>query len=209
MHPNSTYRKQTDQEALELAEQRGFGVITAQLEGLFGAHVPFLVSGDRVHLHLNRANPLAKAAREQSTDVMLIVSLCDAYVSPEWYDMGPDQVPTWIYAAVHIHGTLRPLPDETLEPLLSKLSAKFEARLTPKMPWTLDKVSEKAKLGLMRAIQPFELEISEVEATDKFAQNKTVEALDHLAPFIAQDSFGANTDMAAARVAHHRDMKSK
>jgi len=203
MHPNSIYRNQEETEALALAVGRGFGVVSAQLDSLFGAHVPFVLHGsDHLHLHLHRGNPLAKATSKQPISVMLIVSLCDAYVSPEWYGMGADQVPTWIYGAVHIYGMLHALPDNALEPMLATLSEEFETRLAPKKPWTLEKMSEKAKLGLMRAIQPFELSIERVESTDKFAQNKPIEALESLADQVDQ-SFGANLDAVEARIRHH------
>ena len=206
MHPNSVYRQQDDTDALALATKRGFGVVTAQLDTLFGGHVPFVQVGERLHLHFHRGNPLAKAASKAPVPIMLIVSLCDAYVSPDWYAMD-DQVPTWIYGAVHIHGTLKALPDEALESLLIRLSDTFEARLAPKPIWTMDKMTEKAKIALMRAIQPFEIEIEKVESTDKFAQNKPVEALESLAKDVP-NSFGANLDLVTERVLYHAKAKA-
>lgn len=208
MHPNSIYRHQSEQAALKLAAGRGFGVVTAQLETLFGAHVPFVVEGRALQLHLHRGNLLAKAAAANPVSVMMIVSLCDAYVSPQWYDLGPDQVPTWIYGAVHIHGTLRAMDDGMLEPLLIKLSSEFERRLAPKPEWRLDKVDDKAKQALMRAIQPFELTITHVQATDKFAQTKPGDALESLAKALPS-SFGANVDQAIACVQHHAGLRSQ
>ena len=34
---------------------------------------------------------------------LLRVNGADAYVSPDWY-VSPDQVPTWLYQAVHLTG---------------------------------------------------------------------------------------------------------
>ena len=207
MHPSSLYRTQEQEEALALASARGFGVVMAQLSGLYGAHVPFVLSdANTLHLHLHRGNPLAKAVDESPQEVMVIVSLCDAYVSPDWYNMGPDQVPTWIYGAVHIHGTMRALSDVALEPMLADLSAEFEQRLDKK-PWTLAKMSDKPKHALMRAIQPFEIAIRAVEATDKFAQNKPAEALTSLGHHIPS-SLGSNLDVVGQRIDAHRKAKS-
>ena len=208
MHPNSIYRRQPEAEALQAALDRGFGVVTAQLETLFGAHVPFIAGTDgTLHLHLHRGNALAKAASQAKVPVMLIVSLCDAYVSPDWYGLGPDQVPTWVYGAVHIHGTLSALPDAALEPMLANLSTEFEGRL-PKQPWTLEKMGEKAKQALMRAIQPFALTITSIESTDKFAQNKPAEALEALADAIP-GAFGAQLDLVEQRVRHHQQQRQQ
>ena len=35
---------------------------------------------------------------------LMAVNGADAYVSPDWY-VSPDQVPTWLYQAVHLTGT--------------------------------------------------------------------------------------------------------
>lgn len=208
MHPNPTYRQQTHAQALDAANDRGFGFIAAYFEGLSGAHVPFFVEDQRVFLHLNRANPLARAATKQAIPAMLVVSLCDAYVSPAWYHMD-DQVPTWLYGAVHINGFLEVLPDKELEPLLVQLSAKFESRLAPAAPWTMDKLSKQAKDKLMRAIQPFSLRITAIDATDKFAQTKPAQALASLAPKLEDHSFGSNVDRVAQRVRHHHRLKTQ
>ena len=163
----------------------------------------------KVSLHLQRVNPLAKAVTQDPTPVMLIVSLCDAYVSPKWYEMD-NQVPTWLYGAVHLHGTLHALDDASLEPLLIDLSDKFEQRLHPQKTWSFSKVSDKVKTGLMRAIQPFGFTIDRVEATDKFAQTKPAAALKSLASAVQSHSFvfGAHVDLVVERVRCHAHQKS-
>lgn len=134
--------------------------------------MPFLLSEDGSHaeLHLVRSNPISRAARD-GLPARLAVSGADGYVSPDWYDLGPDQVPTWNYVAVHLTGRLVPQPQETLEPLLAAQSAFFEARL-PKAPWTMEKMAQEAKAKLLRMILPFRLEIEQVDSTWKLGQNK-------------------------------------
>ena len=51
--------------------------------------------------------------------------------------VSPDQVPTWLYQAVHLTGTVRKLSEHELGPHLDALSAKFENWLAPKPPWTI------------------------------------------------------------------------
>ena len=48
----------------------------------------------------------------------------DAYVSADWY-ASPDQVPTWLYQAVHLTGPVRALHGDELGPHLDVLSAKL------------------------------------------------------------------------------------
>ena len=50
-------------------------------------------------------NALAKLA-DGTSSWLMAVNGADAYVSPDWY-VSPDQVPTWLYQAVHLTGTVR------------------------------------------------------------------------------------------------------
>ncbi|MBY6003313.1 FMN-binding negative transcriptional regulator [Salipiger bermudensis] len=173
MHPNPTFRGTKCDESLAFARQRAFGTLSVSAEGApLLSHVPFLLAedGGSADLHLVRSNPIARAARD-GLPARLAVSGADGYISPDWYGLGPDQVPTWNYVAVHLTGRLVPLPRETLEPLLAAQSAFFEARL-PKAPWTMEKMTEETRTKLLRMILPFRLELESVDSTWKLGQNK-------------------------------------
>ncbi len=170
MHPNPAFRQTPAPANLAFARARGFGVLSVNgPEGPLAAHVPFVLEGEAAGLHLARSNPIARAALPAAA--VLVVSGPDAYVSPDWYG-AEDQVPTWNYVAVHLRGTLHPLPEGALRPHLDALSAEFEARLLPKTPWTAGKMSEGAMPRMMRAILPFRLQIAAVDGTWKLNQNK-------------------------------------
>ncbi|PZQ95488.1 MAG: negative transcriptional regulator [Cereibacter sphaeroides] len=176
MHPNPAFRQTPADANLSFARERGFGVLTINgAEGPLASHVPFLMSDDgaMVDLHLARSNPIARAALP--VPALLAISGPDGYISPDWYGM-EDQVPTWNYVAVHLRGTLSPLPPESLRGHLDALSARFEAELLPKKPWTSDKMSEGSMERMMRMILPFRLTITSVDGTWKFSQNKPEEA---------------------------------
>lgn len=173
MHPNPVFRGTAQDESLTFARQRGFCMLAVSDEGApLLSHVPFLLSEDGAYadLHLVRSNPIARAVRD-GVPARLAVSGADGYVSPDWYGLGPDQVPTWNYVAVHLTGRLLPLPQDALAPLLAAQSAVFEARL-PKVPWTMDKMSGETRDKLMRMILPFRLEVAQVDSTWKLGQNK-------------------------------------
>ncbi|QYK42328.1 MAG: FMN-binding negative transcriptional regulator [Paracoccaceae bacterium] len=176
MHPNPVFRQTSAAQSLEIARERGFGVLSVNgPEGPLAAHVPFEVDagGGAVTLHLARSNPIARAALP--LPAVMIVSGPDAYVSPDWYGL-PDQVPTWNYVAVHLRGVLEPLPPEALRPHLDRVSAAFEARLAPKRPWVADKMTEGIMERMMRGILPFRLVVATVDGTVKLNQNKPEEA---------------------------------
>lgn len=176
MHPNPAFRQTPAEDSLAFARTIGFGMLTINgPEGPLAAHIPFHLSPDGRHaeLHLARSNPIARAALP--APALLAVQGPQHYISPDWYGPHaevPDQVPTWNYVAIHLRGTLSPLPPQALEPHLDALSAEHEARLSPKMPWTKDKMTEGAMPRMMRMILPFQLNIADVQGTWKLNQNK-------------------------------------
>ena len=164
MHSNPAFRRVSRDRNLRFAAERGFGVLAIDGGGPLVSHIPFILAEDgaAVHAHLVRGNPIARHLREKEYAAVLAVSGPDSYVSPDWYGTDTaDQVPTWNYVAVHIRGTLRRRPDETLRAHLDALSARFESELRPKPPWTPAKVSPDQLGTLMRSIMPVELSIGE------------------------------------------------
>lgn len=178
MHPNPIYRQESEARAVEAARERGFGVLTvASGGGVLAAHVPFLMDagGKAVAAHLVRSNPVARALKEGACEALLIVSGPDGYVSPDWYGL-EDQVPTWNYVAVHIHGRLTLRPDAELREHLDALSGRFEAELAPKSPWTTAKMAPDALARMMRQIVPVAMTVERLESTFKLNQNKPRQA---------------------------------
>lgn len=173
MHPNPAFRQESQARALDFARQRGFGILTINgADGPLLAHVPLRLSADgtEADLHLARSNPIARVALP--CPAVFALSGPDAYVSPDWYGAA-DQVPTWNYVAVHLRGTLEPMPVEAMRGMVDDLSADHESRLAPKRPWTSAKMDPAAMERMMRMILPFRLRIAAVDSTWKLNQNKT------------------------------------
>jgi transcriptional regulator len=127
-------------------------------------------------VHLARSNPIARAGLP--LPALIAIQGPDAYISPDWYGPHthvPDQVPTWNYIAVHLRGTLHPLPGEALEAHVDALTTEHEGRLLPKTPWTKAKMTQGAMPRMMRMILPFQLRISAIDGTWKLNQNKPAE----------------------------------
>jgi len=179
MHPNPAFRQDPREKNLAFARARGFGILTVNgPEGPIAAHIPFLLNDDAsfAEMHLARSNPIARAALP--APALITVSGPDAYISPDWYGPHsevPDQVPTWNYIAVHLRGTLEPLPDGALRPHVDALSAEHEGRIAGKRPWTSAKMTEGALPRMLRMILPFRFRVTSVEGTWKLNQNKTPE----------------------------------
>jgi transcriptional regulator len=176
MHPNPAFRQTPPDANMGFARARGFGILSVNGEdGPLAAHVPFLLNDDGTlaDLHLARSNPIARTTLP--APALIAVSGPDSYISPDWYGL-PDQVPTWNYVAVHLRGTLHPMPPETLRAHAEALSARFEADLAPKTPWVSTKMTDGVMDRMMRMILPFRLAITSVEGTWKLNQNKPAPA---------------------------------
>lgn len=164
-------------EYLGFAQARGFGTLCGW-DGVrpIASSLPFCLSyaGDGTPLvafHAARHNPLAKLADGKSRWLMAVTG-ADAYVSANWY-VSSDQVPTWLYQAVHLTGTVSVLSDGELGPHLDALSGEFEARLAPKLPWTSSKITPGRLDTLKKAIVGLTMSVDEVEGSFKLNQHKS------------------------------------
>ena len=106
------------------------------------------------------------------TPWVLAVNGADAYVTPDWY-VSVDQVPTWLYQAVHLTGPVRTLSDDELVVQIDTLSAKFENWLAPKKPWTSAKMTAARLEALKKGIVGFSMRIEDVEGSFKLNQHKS------------------------------------
>ena len=104
-----------------------------------------------------------------------------SYISPDWYGLGPDQVPTWNYLSAEAEGPVDALDIDETRLFLEDLSATFEASLAPKPPWSLDKMNQKKLEGLLNGITAFRLIPKRFEGVIKLNQNKTEAALNRVA----------------------------
>ncbi len=91
-------------------------VISVSGSNVLSSHVPAEVhrtgpslESVSINFHLAKSNPHWQALHA-SPRVLLIFRGPDSYVSPRWYDH--QNVPTWDYAIVQIHGDAVPFNDE-------------------------------------------------------------------------------------------------
>jgi transcriptional regulator len=163
--------------SLAFAEARGFGMACA-FDGQkpIASLLPFYLGyaedrSPRAFFHVARGNPLTKLA-DGTSSWLLAICGADAYVSADWY-VSPDQVPTWLYQAVHLTGPVRKLSDDELAVQVDTLSAKFENWLAPKKPWTPAKMTATRLESLRKAIVGLVMTVVEVEGSFKLNQHKS------------------------------------
>jgi transcriptional regulator len=169
--------------SLAFAAARGFGLVIASDGGRpVASPLPFrLIEQDgkvpKLEFHVARANPLGAIAEKGGT-WLVAVQGHDAYVSPDWY-ASAEQVPTWLYETVHLSGPVRVIAGDHTRGHTERLSNTFEKWLAPKPEWTLDKVADKRREMLLKAIVAVEMTIETVEGNFKLNQHKPDE--DHIA----------------------------
>jgi transcriptional regulator len=169
--------------SLAFAQARGFGTVSAwdgsrPIASSLPFYLAFADDGTpQMAFHVARHNPLVKLADGTSSWLMAVTG-ADAYVSADWY-VSPDQVPTWLYQAVHLTGTVRKLSDSELGPHLDALSAKFENWLAPKPPWMSSKMTAGRLAAMKQAIVGLVMTVEQVEGSFKLNQHKS--DVDHVA----------------------------
>lgn len=163
--------------SLGFADARGFGTVCAwDGDKPIASSLPFYLSSTddgtpQAFFHVARGNPLAKFA-DGTKSWLLAVLGADAYVSADWY-VSPDQVPTWLYQAVHLTGPVRLLSETELAVQVDALSAKFEQQLLPKTPWTSDKMTAGRLEAMKKAIVGLVMTVEQVEGSFKLNQHKS------------------------------------
>ena len=169
--------------SLAFAASRGFGLVIASDGGRpVASPLPFrLIEQDgkvpKLEFHVARANPLGAIAEKGGT-WLVAVQGHDAYVSPDWY-ASAEQVPTWLYETVHLSGPVRLIGGDHTRGHTERLSNTFEKWLAPKPEWKLDKVADKRREMLLKAIVAVEMTIETIEGNFKLNQHKSDE--DHVA----------------------------
>ena len=138
------------------------------------AQVPVVWIGDTtLGLHLARGNGLTRHL--DGAQALFTVLGPDGYISPDWYGLGPDQVPTWNYVAVELEGTAHRMDRAALVAQVDRLTGEQEARLT-KPAWTRDKMDPRAADALLNGIVGFTLDVTAWRGTLKLGQNKPAPA---------------------------------
>ena len=169
--------------SLAFAQARGFGTVCAwdgsrPIASSLPFYLAFADDGTpQMAFHVARHNPLVKLADGTSSWLMAVTG-ADAYVSADWY-VSLDQVPTWLYQAVHLTGTVRKLSDSELGPHLDALSAKFENWLAPKPPWMSSKMTAGRLAAMKQAIVGMVMTVEQIEGSFKLNQHKS--DVDHVA----------------------------
>lgn len=152
-------------------------VVTA--DGLTANHIPMLWheregTPGLLQGHIARANPLWKTVAAE-TPVLVIFGGANRYLTPSWYPAKQQHgkvVPTWNYAVVHAHGTIRFSEDH--EQTLRHVSAMTNIQEASRTePWQVSDAPREFIDSQLKRIVPFEVAITRLVGKFKSSQHRT------------------------------------
>ena len=152
-------------------------LVTQGHAGLLANHLPVETLPEPkpyglIRGHIARANPLWREYRD-GAEALAIFQGPQTYISPSFYptkETSGEVVPTWDYAVVHAHGTLRFVSDTGwMRELVAGLTDAHEA---PRhKPWKIDDAPEAYIAKMLTMIVGFEFSIVSLTGKWKVSQN--------------------------------------
>jgi transcriptional regulator len=172
MHPDPAFRWEDRAGMRALVSELSLGALfCATPDGPRVAHVPVVWNDDdTLAFHISRGNGIARHL--DGATALFVVQGPDGYISPDWYGLGADQVPTWNYVAVELEGRIMRTGHDALVEQVDRVTAENEKRLTSKAPWTRDKMNPARFDAMTRGIIGFTLTVQAWRGTLKLGQNK-------------------------------------
>jgi len=181
MYTPSHFAETQQEELHRIITEYPLGVlVTTGDNGLDADHLPFeldVSSGAQGHLlaHVARNNPLWEQCRD-GAEVLVIFRAADAYISPNWYPSKHEthqQVPTWNYQVVHVHGKMHIRDDpQFVRGMVARLTRTHEARTGSERPWKMTDAPREYIDQMLTAIVGIEIEITAMIGKSKLSQNK-------------------------------------
>ena len=188
--------------AYEHIVRNPMGIIVSHGAELRATHLPFLLNSHTdptgVVSHFAIRNEELKNLAD-GDQVLVIFPGPHAYITPNLY-VAEEDVPTWNYSAVHIHGTYRRLPASELQHLLTRTVDEFEE--SSSQPFSLSTMDPADLASLARAVIPFEVTTTKIEVGVKLSQDKLQPDIDAVIGGLESSGDPAEGAMAAEMKRH-------
>lgn len=145
-------------------------IVTCKDQIPTATQLPFLVDEHTGNVvlssHFSAANEQSRYIEENTS--LIIFSQPHAYISPRHYDK-QESVPTWDYIAIHAYGKAKIIHDEAAKlNALEKMISFYEQEYMEQ--W--EGLSDAFKMGMVKGIVVFEIEVSDLQGQQKLSQNK-------------------------------------
>lgn len=160
------------QEILSFMRTYSFATIVTIRNNIPNAtHLPFSIQEEGEHLflysHFAKVNEQWKELAKNP--VLVIFAEPHAYISTAHYDR-EQNVPTWNYMAIHTYGNGQLISDKaealhSLDHMIHAFEKEYKAQ------W--DGLPEKYRDGMLKAIIPFKIQVTDIQAKKKISQNRS------------------------------------
>lgn len=161
-----------------LIRERPLATLVVQGETPDANHIPLQFASQAgtagvLRGHVARANPLWRQLGA-GAPALAIFHGPEAYVTPNWYPTKQEHgkaVPTWNYAVVHVHGTLKAIDDAAwLRAQVEELTRQEEAAFPH--PWAVADAPADYIEKMLAAVVGIELTIHRMTGKWKTCQNQ-------------------------------------
>ena len=175
--------------ALDIVRAHPFATLITTADGVEPCitHLPLLLEDGQLWGHVARPNPHWQAFSTGRT--VAVFHGPHQYISPRWYEQPEQNVPTWNYAAVHVHGQPELLDNDGARRVVESLTAHYENGQWAAQPQKLER--------LLPGIVAFRMPLTRIESKFKFNQNRT--AADRAGVILALMATGQAEDAAVAQ----------
>lgn len=189
-------------EIIGLIERYPLAAIVCQGEsGLVADHIPLMYEGESGGMgtligHVARSNPLWQVPADQQ--LLVIFQGPSTYISPNWYATKHEtgrMVPTWNYAVVHVHCSLKPIHEpQRLRQIITKLTDQHEAAQSH--PWRVTDAPEEFTDKLLGNIVGIDLNIHRMQGKWKVSQNQPAVNQQSVVRGLMEEGADAQIEMA-------------
>jgi len=168
-------------------------LVSSGADGITADHLPleYDAASHTLRGHVARANPLWQHADGQP--VLAIFRGPQTYITPSWYPGKAEHhkvVPTWNYAVVHAHGTLRAVDSPPwLHALVSRLTEHHEAPRAE--PWAVADAPADFVQQTLRAIVGIEIPVARLVGKWKVSQHRSTAERENVAAALGDHPMAA------------------
>lgn len=165
MYTPRHFAANSDAHARRLIREFPFATLITSVDGgePHITHIPILFEDGVLVGHMARANQHWQAFAQGRT--VAVFHGPHAYISPRWYTEPDQNVPTWNYATVHVHGRPQMMDADTVPLHIGRVTAHFEQNAWAPTP---EKVAR-----LAPSVVGFRMRPERIETKLKMNQNRT------------------------------------
>lgn len=174
MYIPEVFQSTDKKQMIAFMESHSFAdLVTFHQSELNSNKVPLFYDSDDHCLYGHLAkNNLQLAGLEETSDVLVIFSGAQSYISPRYY-ASENMVPTWNFQTLQVRGRPSLVDEMCLMRILNKLSRLHEGKVNN--PWTMAEVKPEILKMMFSHIVGFKIDIADIQFKEKLSQNRTRE----------------------------------